>query len=355
MGARRERAAVRGARLVEVEVGDERVRGHLVGDEVVQQEDIGLLHDLRLGDALAPEQHVAGHGAHGEVGDPEGLESVEALELLIDPGGRVVAVDDRPSERVPILELGGIRSFQSGRPGGTTGARVSAHGGRGRAQVPTRHDVREGVVVDELVVLVGSDDATEVRAPVRVTLEPRRPETSALDEDPQAIGRREPGVPAPRDVVVDGPGDVRHDVQLPLPGPDADRDRVVAVDPGRGDVAAIGGGFPGEPGAGEAGFLRGLASWLDPPGAVREHRARGRRAGRREERQHVALGIPEHVRLVARPGEAAWTEWRLGLVRDRRIEVIQRERDRPLELRVAIHHGCPSPPSAAPRQPAGGR
>jgi hypothetical protein len=42
----RQRGAVRGTRSVEIQVGGERVRCHLVGYEVVQHQHVGLLDDL---------------------------------------------------------------------------------------------------------------------------------------------------------------------------------------------------------------------------------------------------------------------------------------------------------------------
>ena len=60
----------------------------------------GLLQHLRAGDALGAEQEVGGDRAAGrDVGDDQGLELVEAGELLVDAGSRVVAVDERIGER----------------------------------------------------------------------------------------------------------------------------------------------------------------------------------------------------------------------------------------------------------------
>ena len=104
--AGRERAAVRGARLVVVQVGDERARGDLVGKEVVQHQDVGLLDHLRPGDAVGAEQQRRCDGSPvGELRDDQRLQVEEPGELLVDAGGR-----GRSRRR------GRRRSAASGRP-----------------------------------------------------------------------------------------------------------------------------------------------------------------------------------------------------------------------------------------------
>ena len=149
---RRQRAAVRRARLVEVEVRAQRARRDLVGDEVVEHQHVGLLDDLRARDALASEQQVGGdRPARRDLGDHERLELEEARELLVQPVRAVVAVDERVGQRAPAdRSLGSVVRRRRARAA--------------RAQVPARHHVRERVVVDRLVVLVGPDHAVDVRA-----------------------------------------------------------------------------------------------------------------------------------------------------------------------------------------------
>ncbi len=155
--AGREGAAVRRPRLVVLEIGVEGIGHDFVGEEVVEHEDGGLLHDLRPADHIATEQEIGGDGPGRDVGDPVRNQTEEAGELLVD--ARVGAV--------PVRERG--REFEPPRPFvGLDVGIVERGGGVGRdPQVPAREHVRVGVVVDGLVVLVGPDDSQDVRGPVR--------------------------------------------------------------------------------------------------------------------------------------------------------------------------------------------
>ena len=57
----------------------------------------------------------------------------------------------------------------------------------GAAEVPPRHHIREGVVVDGLVVLVGPDDPVQVRVPGAVPADPRLPVPGGLDEQVEEV------------------------------------------------------------------------------------------------------------------------------------------------------------------------
>ena len=58
--------------------------------------------------------------------------------------------------------------------------------------VPARHDVGEGVVVDMLVILVRPDDAADMAATVRLQLSAARPEPARLQQDLGAGVEQEP-------------------------------------------------------------------------------------------------------------------------------------------------------------------
>ena len=76
---------MRGARLVEVEVRDERSRLDLVREQVVEHQHVGLLHDLRAVHPLGAEQQVGGdRPPRGDVADEQRFEVEEARELLVD-------------------------------------------------------------------------------------------------------------------------------------------------------------------------------------------------------------------------------------------------------------------------------
>ena len=114
MDAGGERAAVRGARLVKVQVGLKRASRHLVGHEVVQHQHVGLLEHLGGADPLVAQQHVGGdRSLRRKLGDQERLERVEAGELLVHAGLRVIAIDDRVGQLEPVS------AFRSVDPPGT--------------------------------------------------------------------------------------------------------------------------------------------------------------------------------------------------------------------------------------------
>ena len=115
----------------------------------MQHQDVGLLQHLRAKGALVSEQQVRGDGAMNEFGDYKWFQPIEARELLVHLCLRVVAVNERTCELEPHL------SFR---------VRDETDRNLGRAaEIPTRHDIREGVVVHGLVVLVRPDDAVDVR------------------------------------------------------------------------------------------------------------------------------------------------------------------------------------------------
>ena len=186
--------------------------------------------------------------------------------------------------------------------------------------------------------------------PSRSMRDPRGPVARGLDEEARAGAGREVLVAGPVEVARRRPGHVGDDVLLELAGPD--RHDLAGASPGRGgrDVAARRGRLPREAGA-RAGRVplaasqgRGQASQ-----PVLEHRPRGRRVGRGEERQHEDVAVPEHVAAVAGPAQAARSDGRLALVGDRRHQVEQREADRALELRVALDHDVGVLPTRGPR------
>ncbi len=113
VGRRREGAAVGRAGLVVVEVRHQRARRHLVGHEVVEEQDIGLLDDLRAGDPFAAKEDVSPRRAGRDVCDADGLEAVEAGELLVDARARVVAIDDAVGDVQPVRDLGAGRLISS--------------------------------------------------------------------------------------------------------------------------------------------------------------------------------------------------------------------------------------------------
>ena len=115
VNARRERAAVRGARLVELEVRHERAGCDLVGHEVVQHQHVRLLHHLGRPQALTARganRPTTGRRGASSV-DHERLEPEKACELLVEPGPLVVAVDEGIGELEPGSALPLVRDRSS--------------------------------------------------------------------------------------------------------------------------------------------------------------------------------------------------------------------------------------------------
>ena len=123
--ARRERAAVRGARLVEARFGVERARRDLLGHEVVEHQHVRLLHDLG---AL---RHARGR-AEGRLRSAGGARrprspaarARRSRRTARRAGLRVVAVDERLGQIEPAIALA-RRSLRT-RPSRPRGAGSSA-------------------------------------------------------------------------------------------------------------------------------------------------------------------------------------------------------------------------------------
>ena len=80
----RQRAPVRGPRLVVPKVREEGAGGDLVWNHMVEHQHVGLLDDLRPPDTVPAEQRVRGHGPTvSDLLDHQGVQPVEARELLV--------------------------------------------------------------------------------------------------------------------------------------------------------------------------------------------------------------------------------------------------------------------------------
>jgi hypothetical protein len=82
--------------------------------------------------------------------------------------------------------------------------------------VPPSHDIGEGVVVDVLMILVGSDHATDMAATVGPRLNATGPESASLEQDLRAGVAKKRFISGSQPVLPDGVGDVRAYVLLLL-------------------------------------------------------------------------------------------------------------------------------------------
>ena len=139
----------------------------LVGYEVMEHQDIGLLDQLRPAHPLGTEQDIGGDRGLGHLLDQQRLQRPVAGELLVEPVIGVPAVDQAGGDPPPVR---GVR-HQAELVGEVGTA----------AQVPAGHHVGEGVVVDVLVVLVGTDHAADVSPSIRFDRHPAGPVAGGVE------------------------------------------------------------------------------------------------------------------------------------------------------------------------------
>ena len=156
----------------------------LVGQHVAEHHHVGLLDHLGPERHLAAEQQVGGHGAGGQGGGIDVVHLVEAGELLVEPGGRVEAVDQGVGHVAPVRELAWRQADALAERGRLLGSpRLEPGPGvEGARDVVARQDVGVGVVVDALVVLVGAHDHGDVKTAELVAARPRGPEARRLEQ-----------------------------------------------------------------------------------------------------------------------------------------------------------------------------
>src|SRR4029453_4495952 len=99
-------------------------------------------------------------------------------------------------------------------------------------EVPASDHVREGVVVNGLVVFIRADHPIDVRTTVAVVACAGHPVAGGLDEEWPPGLFRQGGVASPVDVARRRPGDVGDDVLLELSRPDANE--LAGCEPCRG-------------------------------------------------------------------------------------------------------------------------
>ena len=239
MDARRERAAVRGARLVEAR-GSARSEPAATssGRRWCSIRTSACLTTCAPPHTLEAEQELGrDRPARRDLLDDERLEPEEARELLVEAGLGVVAVDERVGEREPARALGVVDAGVVGHCGGC-----------GPAEVPAGHDVRERVVVDRLVVLVRADHAVDVAPSVGIEPDPRGPVARRLHEEVEPGAGGELLVARPVEVAARPPMP-RRPRCAPRARPCVSAPLAVETRVRRRDVAAAAGRFPGEAGA----------------------------------------------------------------------------------------------------------
>ena len=316
--AGRERGVAHGQRLVVGEVARLLLGGEGLAADQHRHHQVGLLHHLLAVEVevgvVEQQRVVVGAGA-GEV--PAGVLG-EVLRLRVD--FELLVVGDRHRLR-RVAPGGDLLVVDPERLGGVAVALGELGGG---VEVLLRHQVGVDVVVGDRRVLVGAGDPVDAEGAVGVVVAEAAPEPRRFDQQRQADVALEVGVDVDVAVAADRLGDVGVDVE------------------GGGARGPVGAGLgaadrpPGEGGAREAELLRPLARLVDRRQPPLERLGRRLRDGVAEHRQHVGLGVPEGVAVVAGAGQPLRRD-RPALAAGARLQRVEEaEADRLLQLGVAV-------------------
>ena len=178
-------------------------RFDLLGYEVMKHQDIGLLDQLRTAHSSGAEQDVGGNRGVRHLVDQQRLQRPVSGELLVEPALGVPPVEQVGGDLAPAR---GVRheAVLVGEVGTA-------------AQIPAGHHVGEGVVVDVLVVFVGTDHAADVPPSIRFHRHPAGPVAGGFEQEIDTRAVEERRIAGPRDVLGRRPGHVGDDVLLERP------------------------------------------------------------------------------------------------------------------------------------------
>ncbi len=171
----------------------------------------------------------------------------------------------------------------------TSGWRLQAVGGD--PQIVRGHEIGEDVVAHDRRVLVGAGDTVEVPDTVTVVMAQGHPEPGCFDQQFQPAVGFEVLVPGDDAVALEG----HRDVGVDVPGCRAGRPV------GRALLSAD--GPPRERGAVQSQFGGPLLGQIQGRGPPPQRVGHGVRRGIGEHRQHVSLGVPEGMAVIAGSGE----------------------------------------------------
>ena len=219
------------------------------------------------------------------------------------------------------------------------------------AEIPTGHHVREHVVVNGFVVLVGTDDTVEVRGPIGLDPHTRRPVARGFDQETMTGSRRKGHVARPVGVAASRPGDVRDDVHLVLSSADGHQVSGLISCGSRCGIETQGGRLPRKASAAVPLRARGLERLRKPLHAVLDDRPRRRRMRRGEEWQHEDVGVPEHVASVRVAGQSARADSSFAVIGNRCHQVEQRDPGCELQVLVALDADVGFGPAFRPGPP----
>src|SRR5476649_1223289 len=346
-----QRTAMAASRRVVLEIALARPVNEFIGQQSQQCHDVGLLDYLGLCDPLPPQHDIHRHGAAGVFCKIDLLKRREAFELFEQAGFRMEASRHGVRNLPPRLEFGifqvesGRNSFPAIRP-----ARLQQGRHIKRApDVPPSHDIGEGVVVDVLMILVGSDHAADMAVTVGLRLNATGPEPARLEQDLRAGVAKERFISGGLPVLPDGVGDVGTDVLLLLSAENID-DQTVRADRVFGrDFRTVTGRLPGIECAAptQAGGLG--ARRIESMKAVHEQRPGRLGPSQRIEWNQEDFRVPKHVATIVVSGECP-RGYRDAFVSrvGRAVEVIGSEPQRLLRRLIAVNLHVAAVPAAFP-------
>ncbi len=197
---------------------------------------------------------------------------------------------------------------------------------RGESQVPRRHQIGVEVVVDDRGIFVGSGHAVEdERAALgRIMEADRQPDPRGLDQHCAAARLEDRSVAGRREIGLERVGDIGVDVILRRAGGEIGRAFVPADRPPRIERAR-----------GLSHRARIVTRGVEPRDAPDEHCPRDLGMGVGEDRQHVEIGIPEDVALIALAGLPLGTDRGRAVATDRHRQFGERIADREFGLGLA--------------------
>ena len=332
LDARPQRGAIReiGARRVVVPVALDRRSIVLSFQQIQQHQHIGLLENLVALRLLDAQQKLQRFGARLVIRQIYRFQSKEALKLLNQPGFCIHRNEHTGDNLAPVRQPRRIQiqgAFQLCCFGRRVRAQPIENFQRG-LEIPHRHAVSIGAVVDVVMVFIRADHIVDfVALFVRMPLGARSPEARRIEEDFRAEIAHEGIVAGGAPVLHHGIRHIRGDVQLDVAAPDADQAAFRTGHPSRRGLVAGGSALPGEHRPLVAVLLRLAPRPWQRVIAIVQHIARQFRAHKGEERQHEDFRIPEHVPAIAPAAQR--------LSRDAHPVIIARRGNQQLEEAVA--------------------
>src|SRR5215469_12832182 len=207
---------------------------------------------------------------------------------------------------------------------------------KGPPNVPARHNIGVGIVVYMLVILIRSDNTTDVAVAIPFRLGTARPEPPRLEENLGPCLEEEVYILSCLPVLPDRICDVCGNVLFLLPAKDIDDPAVGTNNLLRRRLHTSVRRLPGVHGAAPSHLGRLLPRAVDRPEAIHEQRAGRFRPGEDVERQQIYFRVPEDMPVIVVAGEPACSDGNALIGRIGRTgEVVDSETQRLLSGRIA--------------------